>query len=50
MALSRSSLILGGNGALGKAMVSAFRSGGWSVVSMDLKENQEANANIIVND
>ena len=50
MALSRSSLILGGNGALGKAMVSAFRSGGWSVVNMDLRENQEANANIIVND
>mgnify|MGYP003333828268 CR=1 FL=1 len=37
MSLSKTSLILGGNGALGKAMVSAFKNGGWNVVNLDLK-------------
>ena len=50
MALSRTSLVLGGGGSLGKAMVSTFRAGGWKVVNMDLKENQEASSNIIVKD
>ena len=50
MALSKSSLILGGSGSLGRAMVSSFRAGGWSVVNMDLTENQEANTNILVKD
>ena len=39
MALSKTSLILGGNGALGRAMVNSFKTGGWKVVSLDLTEN-----------
>ena len=50
MAFNKSSLILGGAGSLGRAMVSTFKAGGWSVVNMDLKENSEANTNIIVKD
>ena len=46
----RTSLILGGNGALGKAMVSSFKQGGWRVVSMDFKKNTDACENIIVED
>ena len=46
---ARRSLILGGNGALGKAMVNNFRSGGWRTVSLDVSTNTEACANILVN-
>ena len=36
MLAKRSSLIVGGNGSLGKAMVNNFRNGGWRTVSMDI--------------
>ena len=48
LATSRTSLILGGNGALGRAMVSSFKTGGWKVVSLDLTENSDANSNVLV--
>lgn len=44
----KSSLILGGSGALGRHMVTAFKSGGFKVVSMDLAANTEADVNITV--
>ena len=37
--MKKSALIMGGNGALGKAMVNAFKSKNWRVLSFDLKEN-----------
>jgi len=42
------SLILGGNGALGKAMVNTFKNKGWQVASLDLNANTEADHNILV--
>ena len=48
MMQARKSLILGGNGALGKAMVGAFRAGGWTTVSLDVAENADACANVLV--
>jgi len=47
MAASRV-LIYGGNGALGRACVSLFKSKSWSVISVDLVPNEDADANIIV--
>ena len=44
----RKSLIVGGNGALGKAMVANFKKSGWSVASLDIVSNPEACTNIIV--
>lgn len=44
----KSSLILGGSGALGRHMVTAFKSGGFKVVSMDLGQNSDADINITV--
>ena len=48
MLQARKSLILGGNGALGRAMVDCFRKGGWKVVSLDLTENPAASTSVIV--
>lgn len=45
---ARKSLILGGNGALGKSMVSSFRAGGWRTVSLDIMANPDACENVIV--
>jgi NAD(P)-dependent dehydrogenase (short-subunit alcohol dehydrogenase family) len=39
--LSRSALIIGGSGALGRAAVSVFRQD-YNVVSVDLQENKQA--------
>jgi len=44
----KAGLILGGNGALGKAMVSTFKKGGWKVVSLDIGANSEADVNVLV--
>lgn len=49
MQARKQSLILGGNGALGKAMVNTFKAGGWRTVNLDLQTNNDACANIIVN-
>lgn len=46
--MNKTSLILGGNGALGKAMVTQFKKAGWRVASMDLMQNQEADLSILV--
>lgn len=42
-------LIYGGRGGLGTVLVSHFKSKGWWVCSVDLRENEEANENVIVN-
>jgi NAD(P)-dependent dehydrogenase (short-subunit alcohol dehydrogenase family) len=44
----KAGLILGGNGALGRAMVSTFKKRGWKVVSLDFGANTEADTNVIV--
>ena len=41
-------LILGGNGALGRAMVSSFKQRSWSVLNVDLNKNEEADGNIVI--
>ncbi|RNA21615.1 dihydropteridine reductase [Brachionus plicatilis] len=41
-------LVYGGNGALGKQLVDHLKTKNYWVVCVDLKENDEANANIIV--
>eukprot|EP00794_Sanderia_malayensis_P005727 gene5727-6427_t len=41
-------LIYGGNGALGKACVTFFKSKSWSIISVDLTPNEEADTNVIV--
>ena len=48
MNLSKTSQVLGGNGALGKAMVNCFAQSGWKVLSVDHNSNTEATANVIV--
>jgi len=47
--MGKTSLILGGNGALGRALVKSMKQGGWNVVNLDLSSNSEANSNIILN-
>ena len=44
----KSSLILGGNGALGRAMVHQFKKAGNKVISMDITSNSEADKHIQV--
>jgi dihydropteridine reductase len=44
----KSTLVLGGNGALGKALVTQMKTAGWRVASIDLKANEQADSNIIV--
>ena len=41
-------MILGGNGALGKAMINAFKTGGWRTVSMDIAKSESACSSIVV--
>ena len=45
---AKKSLILGGAGALGKAMVTTFKNKGWGVASLDLVKNTSADANILL--
>ena len=45
----KTTLVLGGNGALGRAIVKVMKQGGWNVVCLDQAANTEANANIILN-
>ena len=47
MLQTRKSLILGGNGALGRSMVDSFRKGGWKVVSLDITENPAASTSVV---
>ncbi|KAL1922537.1 uncharacterized protein VTP21DRAFT_10076 [Calcarisporiella thermophila] len=41
-------IVYGGAGALGQTIVSVFKKNGWLVSSIDLKPNQEANHNVLV--
>ncbi len=41
-------LIVGGNGALGKAMVNSFKKNNWSICSLDFSDNTNAHKNIIL--
>ena len=41
-------LVIGGNGALGKAVVRRFKQDGWKIHSIDLHANSRADKNIIV--
>jgi NAD(P)-dependent dehydrogenase (short-subunit alcohol dehydrogenase family) len=45
---SKVGLIVGGSGALGKNVVQVFRRNGWSLLNLDLKANDEANSNFIL--
>ena len=44
--MSKSTLIIGGAGVLGKSMVNIFKKGGWQAVSLDVNENASACGNI----
>jgi len=41
-------LVWGGNGALGKSIIQAFKGKQWETVSVDYKENNEASKNIVL--
>ncbi|XP_044801552.1 dihydropteridine reductase isoform X2 [Bubalus kerabau] len=41
-------LVYGGRGALGSRCVQAFRARNWWVASIDVQENEEASANVVV--
>ena len=43
------SLIVGGAGTLGKAVVNVFKNKGWQVVSMDFVNHDKADANVLLN-
>jgi nucleoside-diphosphate-sugar epimerase len=47
--MTKVSLVLGGQGALGRAIVQNMRQGGWRVVSLDLTANSDATDNVIFN-
>jgi hypothetical protein len=46
-ALARRSVIIGGNGALGKKVVEVFRDT-WEVTSVDFKSNSLAHKNLVL--
>lgn len=46
--MSKRALILGGNGVLGRAMVNSFKQRSWKVLSIDFKENAEADSNLVL--
>jgi NAD(P)-dependent dehydrogenase (short-subunit alcohol dehydrogenase family) len=45
---SKVGLIVGGSGALGKNVISVFKRNGWSLLNLDVKVNEEANSNFII--
>jgi NAD(P)-dependent dehydrogenase (short-subunit alcohol dehydrogenase family) len=45
---SKVGLVVGGSGALGKNVVSVFKRHGWSLLNLDLKTNDEAKSNFII--
>lgn len=47
--MTKVSLVLGGQGALGRAIVQTMRQAGWNVVSLDLTANSDATNNVIFN-
>ena len=46
--MSKRALIMGGNGVLGRAMVNQFKLRSWKVLSVDFKENDQADRNVIL--
>ena len=42
----KKAMIVGGNGSLGKAVVNSFKRRNWGVLSLDIIENHDADANI----
>lgn len=42
------SLVIGGNGALGRSVTRIFKQAGWKVVSMDVDKCKYSDSNIIV--
>ncbi len=45
---SKVGLIVGRSGALGKNVITVFKRHGWSLLNLDLKANEEANSNFII--
>jgi len=43
---SKVGLIVGGSGALGKSVVSVFKAHGWRLLNLDVRANEQADANI----
>ena len=41
-------LVVGGSGALGKSVVSAFKKINWNVTNIDVVNNQDADSNLLV--
>jgi len=48
MSVQRKVLVYGGKGALGSACVDFFKSNNWWVSSVDLIQNEKANANVLI--
>lgn len=44
----KTSLVVGGSGQLGRYVVSAFKRKGWRLISVDLRENGEADGNVVL--
>lgn len=45
--MSRQVLVFGGNGAVGRAVVTAFAAANWQVTSLDFTPNAEAARNVV---
>ena len=46
--LSRSALVLGGNGCLGQAMVKALNAKKWKTLSVDFTQNESSTENALL--
>ena len=44
----KTSLIVGGSGQLGKHVVNSFKNKSWKLMSIDLKENTQADGNLVL--
>ena len=41
-------MVFGGNGSLGKALVSSFKAKSWRVLSVDINHNSDADENLLI--
>ena len=46
--MKRSVMVFGGNGSLGKAIVSSFKQKSWRVLSVDINHNSDADSNVLI--
>jgi NAD(P)-dependent dehydrogenase (short-subunit alcohol dehydrogenase family) len=46
--MKRSVMVFGGNGSLGKSIVSAFKAKSWRVLSVDINKNSDADENLLI--